>query len=487
MKYIRKFDNYIKESKEFDRIRELINEIEDSSFLEIDKKDYDFFDIEKIQENWEKMDMKYLERTIAKLQINCKIQKPIKRQKEYIYSPKPKEEYVPIDEYRNITIEFNPVGLNLVDYIIIKKYENGWFLLEYYTDDNKFYYLVNEIEGISHFIMEKLFMYSNNILFLSKIIQDRFYLIEDYLDRENDYNNYYPNRFSFYKSDILSKLILKEFEESLFKNGNLLEFLKKHNLHSISNLYYLLENKMISKETMQNFYPESLVIKENQLYLYFDASIPSLDFMFNREYQNLVENCESDDSDYHLGYNYSFRDLSLNYLTKDAISVILKKIEEIKNGMDEDELSEFDEYPTWEEQVDNIDLLCDIKTDITDCYEFAQQSADMAEMYKAITYPICSFFEMNELLRYKDGLLIKINKDWLIRFDTFSDSISYYNGKYKKTDLTEDILKNLFEEVEYNEETIEGKDRLKVDEPAYGWDGYIDEKYLEEEIKERLS
>ena len=157
--------------------------------------------------------------------------------------------------------------------------------------------------------------------------------------------------------------------------------------------------------------------------------------------------------------------------------------------MDKEDLEEFNEYNTWEKQIENIYSLEDIKNAIVDAYGDAQNTADSNEKYESILTPLLNFFNMDKLLYDGEYILIKINKDWLIRYDKSDGGYSHNHlPTQRDLTLTENILKYYFEEFENQDGENEiAEDLLKIDIPYYGWDGKIDKDELEERIIERLS
>ena len=432
MKYLKKFDNYkLNEAVDeyVERVREIINEIEDGKFLELDKYDFNIISSHKDKEDWNSTDEKSIKKKIDKLQI------------DYEYS---------INSWKNMIINFNRVDGNLIDSISVGKYENDWFLLTLDVNNDSEYYLCNELEGFYHFIMEKLFQYSKNESFLAKLVEDKFYLVEKFLKRDPEIRYSEMNKFNFYKNVILGKLVINKFSTSLFHEGTLLGFLIENKIDSISNLYFLLENGIITKEQIQKQYPEALVIENSILYMIFDGQLSDLSFMFDDNYgsrhessRKFVEEIDKYMEDpFDRNYlQYNFRDLYIGNLTHKALNIIKNKIEEIKKDMDEEDLVEFENYESWEEQVEHIDGLSDLRQSIIQAYEECQEQADADEMYKAVEGPVETFFRMNKLIYKDEKMLVRINKDWLIRFDTFEDSTRYLSGgKYKQILLGTHIL-----------------------------------------------
>ena len=262
------------------------------------------------------------------------------------------------------------------------------------------------------------------------------------------------------------------------------------NTHLVSNLYFLMLNDIITKEDFVKQYPKDFVLKDDVIYLYFrkdndkwkDITIQNLDFMYSTNNNN-GRNYSSRDiinslhEYYYSGNNIKFRDLYLNYITDDAKAAIINKIEEIKNTLSEEEQEEFDEYDSWEDKVKNIDALYYIKIAITDAYSTAQDSADENEQYKECLKPLLNFFNMDKLIYHDEGLLFEINPAWLLRYDKYNSDYNFLSNK---------ILKSWFSEEGDNYEIEPEDELLKINIPYYGWNGDIDEKYLEEVIIDRL-
>ena len=500
MKYLKKF-NKINEDLDYDiseesinAVREILNSIESEHFIELGNKDYYLFETVKGGESWTSFDEKFLKKKLDRLQINYFWKIYYSKDDDYdSYGRRRKlKKSLPIEEYPNVTLEFNNVDGNFLDSLVIKKCDNDWFLIKLMMNNDDEFFLCNELDGVIHFIMEKLFQFCNNEQFLAKLFDEKFELVENYLKRNIEINNSELNKFNFYKNETLGKVLISHYTTSLYQKENIIQFLTDNNINSISNLYFLLEKGIITKEQMQQQYPNTLTIDDGILLMVFEGELSDLAFMFDDSSKNFVEEIQNMDRNYSNLSN--FRDLYLGNLTKKALDCILVKIEELKKNMDEEELAEFDDYETWEEQVENIDALSELKDAIRYAYYDAQESANSDEGYKAVVDPIETFFRMDNII-YKTindiySILIRINKDWLIKFDTFEDSTQYLStGKFsnRTKTLTDDILEEYFKEKDYNNDIIEPKQaRLKVDFPYYGWDGHIDEGYLEDIIEDKV-
>ena len=288
------------------------------------------------------------------------------------------------------------------------------------------------------------------------------------------------NKIIFYKNKKITDFILNKYPDIV------------KNQYQVSNLYYLMEKGIITKEEFISKFPEDFVLKDGEIYLYYrkgkeqkdwkDNALQNLDFMYSNEDGNNNHYSSRDvidnlDDCYNGGYEFKFHDLYLNHLTKEAKKAIFTKIREIKRGLSLEEKKQFRLYKSWEEQVENIDEFGDIKDAIVSAYEDAQLSADETEMYEKSIKPLLYFLEMNELIYYEEGFLFKVNPAWLRRYDE-------YNSNYRY--LSNNIMESWFTEEGNNNEIEMEDDYLKIDIPYYGWDGSIDEKYLEECVIERL-
>ena len=290
----------------------------------------------------------------------------------------------------------------------------------------------------------------------------------------------------FYENENLAKLLINKYPELTQKISDYPPN-KLVSQGTISNNYYLYEKGLMSREDLVSKYPNTLIINDDKLYLKFKGDLKDLDFMYSDKSSNnysssrdIVKRMEDYDIMY---YDMEFKDLYLGYLTDKAEQAIIDKINKLKINMDKEDLEEFNEYNTWEKQVENIYSLEDIKNAIVFAYEDAQNTADSNEVYKSILTPLLNFFNMDKLLYYGEYILIKINKDWLIRYDK-----SYGGYSNNNLTLTENILKYYFEEFENQDGENEiAEDLLKIDIPYYGWDGKIDKDELEERIIQRLS
>jgi hypothetical protein len=276
----------------------------------------------------------------------------------------------------------------------------------------------------------------------------------------------------FYENENLAKLLLAKFPEILLKMG----------CETLSNNYYLYEKGLITKEDMVNKYPKTLMIEDDILYMMSEGELKDLAFMYENKdsrdgtSRGVVENL--DDTNWS-GDSTTFKDLSMHYLTDRAEKAITDKIKELKKNMDKNDKEEFKEYTTWEDQIKNIDALSDLKQAIEWSFHDAQNDADEGDKYKEVLKPLKEFLDMDNLIYYSSGILFKINKDWLIRFDKFE-------GGDRKGNMTDDMIKDYFEEKEQVDEKIAGEDLLRINIPNYGWNGTIDKQVLEERLLERL-
>ncbi len=302
--------------------------------------------------------------------------------------------------------------------------------------------------------------------------------------------------YEFVKMDVITQCELNEKLNFIFYQlpKTIVDNMMTHNellknTKIISNNYYLMENGYITKEDFAKKYPLDVELKDDVLYLKFYGEISDLDFMFddsrNASSKDVIKSLN--DNDYMLE-NTDFKDLYLSDLTNKSEEDIKKKIAEIKEKSDNKE--EFDEYNNWEKQIENIDDLDELKSAIENAFRDAQESANSSEMWFEATKPLLYFFGMDKIMWFDNGvseesknnnsgLLVKIDRDWLIRYDK--------NGNaYYKKQLAEGILRDWFEEKEDEDEHTEEHELLEIDIPYYGWSGDIDPKELEEIISDKL-
>lgn len=305
-------------------------------------------------------------------------------------------------------------------------------------------------------------------------------------------------------NEILNLLKSKELDEIMswvnfneivwYNNPTYIEYSLSNNLFNInetrflSNLWFLVEKGTITKQYFLDKHPNWFLLKDGEVYIKSNYSeINELEFMFSKDdgsnhsssrdfVEGLMEN------DFYREGN-SFENLYLDILKPESIKIIEDKIQKIKLTLNQEDQEEFDEYENWEEQVKNIDALYDLKIGIEQAFNYAQESADYAEMYEAVEAPILNLFKMNELLRDEnDNFLFKLNKEFLIRFD------NYWYGSYKSINysnkINELIIERWFDIAQEDDDTV---NFLKIDFPYYGFDGSIDKNILHECIVDKLN
>lgn len=278
----------------------------------------------------------------------------------------------------------------------------------------------------------------------------------------------------FYDNELFTKIL---FNKSHYTDTAL-------STKMISNRYYLMDKmNLITKEEYVSDYPNILSLREDKIYLKIEGSSYSdFDFMYEEEDRKTIENIESDFSMY--DRNTKFKDLYLHDLTEEAEKIIEEKIEELKKKMDTIELAEFDDYDTWQQQVEHIDSLDDLKSAIVNSYDTAQDMADQGAEFEGTFKPLYDFLGIEQILSYTDkdksGFLFPLDKNWLIRYDKYNDH------SYRYKDMGTHILEDYFSKKGDNEEIEPGEEYFKIDTPYYGWNGDINKDDLTEEIRYRV-
>ena len=348
------------------------------------------------------------------------------------------------------------------------------FKLDPYSNPNELNYICEGIYGI-----KKCIVY--NVL-----------NTEDY-DSEN----------VVFNRDITNLLKPKEFKELMektdynqivwYNNLSYIEyglannFLNLNKITYLSNLWYLVEKGIISKQDFVNKHPNWFLLKDNEVYIrYTKGDLVDLSFMFSEDdggrdnSRQFVENLEDI---YFCRDAIIFKDIDFYILKPESIKLIEDKIEKIYNSLDEEDKKEFDKYDDWEEKVKNIDALDELKDAIETAFNFAQNDADYDEMYDEVESNILDFFCMEKLEKDENtNYIFLLNKDFLIRFDNYF--YGDYTAKYCMNKINEQIIDRLFEIVQEDDDSVEF---LKIDYPLYGFDGSIDEDNLHEHIIEKLS
>ena len=184
MKYLKEF-NYINESI---NLEGLLYQIGNDHYLGLERYEYDYLAKELNMEKWSDSDMSYMTKKMKKLDIPSTIN---------------------INKTEKIKDEDFYIGYNFIDGIYsnslhIKKFENSWFLLQQCANDDLFYFLCQELDGIIHFIMDNLFQFSKNGTFLLSVLNNKNELVEKYLVNGDNYFN----KFNFYINETLGKLLI---------------------------------------------------------------------------------------------------------------------------------------------------------------------------------------------------------------------------------------------------------------------------------------
>jgi len=475
MKFLKRYSQLINESidKEDSLVEEAFKDIQNKSFISIDKEKFEAIHYVKEDENFSEN----IIRTINSRLDNIKIDH------ETVYY----KQYDPSD----LIIRYNKIASEFRDSLTIKKYVD-----DYYTIKNEWgefsggyidYYLCDDIFGIFKLLHNILFFYSENEDFVKNSLEKssvNIYL-QDILINNEIGNEYCKYNLLFCKNPVYGQLLVKKLIE---EEGDIIEILKKYKLYDASNLLFLLEKGYINKEVILQFYPEQFRIVDNQLYLIFRGDLSDFDFMYEKDDRGYLEDITKEDLDDSIYDHSSYSDIDDIYsgdLTDKAVNAIKAKIEEVKKTMSEEELEEFEDYDDWEDQLKNIDALSDVKWSVVQSYNEAQRDADYDQKSKAILSPLADFLGTpNKFVRdEKDNILFKFSNEWVLIYDSVYDSKEEsYVGKYKSSVglLGYLVLKS------YYIDRGTSPELLKVDVPYYGWNGDIDESNLEERIIENL-
>ena len=302
---------------------------------------------------------------------------------------------------------------------------------------------------------------------------------------------FYDQILSLLKSNQIDQIMKNiDFDQIVwYNNPSYIEYAISNNLFDInettylSNLWYLVEKGIITKQDFMNKNSNWFLLKEDKIYIKTNFSeLQELSFMFSKEdggnhssSRDFVESLNDNDS-YREGS--SFENLYLDYLKPESVKIIQDKIQEIKLTLDQEDQAEFDEYDTWEDQIKNIDSLFDLKDNIETAFRHAQEDADSDEVYKAVKNPILNLFNMDELLRdEKDNYIFLLDKKFLIRFDNYW--VEDYKSIYYNNKINQSLIEKYFSLINDNEDSVEF---LKIDFPYYGFDGSIDRSNLHDNI-----
>ena len=279
----------------------------------------------------------------------------------------------------------------------------------------------------------------------------------------------------FYKNEEFAKLLLEYYSYGL--EG----FIDEQYL--VSNYWYLMQNNYITKEEFTERFTKDFLLENNEVYLKQKGELKDMSFMYKDSdggrggYSSRYVIEHVDDYEYYSDNKFS--DLDLTLLSEKAIEEIERKITEIRQK-NNDVDAECEDYDGWEEQIENVGKLYEIREAIKSSYSKAQESANRDDMYDEIVKPLLYFTGMKELKHYDDGILIKVNKNWLVRYDT-------YTKEYRNNQLSEDILENWFSSVGEDYDIEPEDDFLEINQPYYGWDGDIDKDTLDEILSDELA
>jgi hypothetical protein len=387
------------------------------------------------------------------------------------------DSYIDLNLFENTSDDVN-YG-NVIIHSLIKDEEYSidhydYYLLKFYLEnDEAIYYICDDWYGIKRCIIY-------NVLY------------NDYYDSQIFYdeilNLLKPNQVKELMENADYNKIVWYNNPSYIKYGLSNDLVDLNKINYLSNLWYLVENSILSKKDFVNKHPNSFLLKDNDVYIrYTKGDLTDLSFMFSED-DSTNHNTNSRDFVENLNENSfyrestSFDDLYLDYLKPESIKLIEDKIEEIKSKLSIEDQEEFDEYDDWEDKVKNIDSLNNIKDAIETAFNYAQESADSDDMYEAVEKPILSLFGMEKLERDEnDHYIFLLKKDFLIRFDNYFTYL--YLKEYKKI-INEEIIDKWFEIVQENDDSVEF---LKINFPYYGFDGSIDKAYLHECVEEKLA
>jgi hypothetical protein len=486
MKFLKRYNQVIKLLKESTEEQEslaaeVLRDINDNSYISIGNKKYEALSFVRDNENFIDYEMKSIENRLDKMKVD--------------YKSNYYKEYHPTDFF----INYNKITGDYRDKLEISKYADEYYAVKNEWGDigqsggNEEYYFCDGLSGLYKLLRDLLWFYSENEKYIDAALSSL--KVETFLQDilvNNDIGNDYKHYLLFYKNTIVAEKLIKKISE-IDQNNNIVDIVRENKLFLASNLLYLLEKGYINRETILDFYPNQFRIVNNELYLIFKGDLDDFSFLYKKDDAELFEEVTKEDRDFdYFGNRYdSIGDIYIGELTDKAIDAIEAKIEEVKKTLDADELEEFDDYDNWEKQVKNIDSLSEIQTAILNAYNTAQDSADEDDRYKAALSPLLDLLGTEKILRdSEDKILFKFKKEWILLYDSVSDSReeSYMGNKLTTNEkfglLGYWVLKNLF-----NEENYVGSapDLLEIDTPNYGWDGDIDKDYLEELIINNLS
>jgi hypothetical protein len=332
------------------------------------------------------------------------------------------------------------------------------------------------------------------------------YVIKQKLNT-NDYinTNWYSPSFELNstKEDV-------EFYSSHFD----IEDIKKANI-----VYILWKNGIISDSEAETRISD-LKIQEGKWFIKWKhGSWSDFSFMFSSDGMDghnsysYEEYVAKNIDEFEHGYlNYSIGDCDLDDLTIKTKTAILEKIEEdgiILEESEIEELLESDEdygFETIEDysfdkvktailadkggdslkELLRLDSLDDIKDKVVNGYEDAQEDADESEMFAAVMGPVKDFFKIEKFVWEGENLLLEFDPKYAFLLNRCEED-KYYPKEL--TRIIEKIFDNSTREYAYEEYGMEESDfpeYLEFNHPYYGWNGSVDEVYLNEIVRERL-
>lgn len=455
MKYLNKYKEYIKllENKKSEEL--LRNENNGLDFYLIDDNyDYDFIKIEN--QDYEKI-LKKLNFNKELLNLEESFNGKIHYLKTNLFFNTSEEEYF---------------GLIRI-YLIVKDSENEYLVLFYDENGKSIGYVCYGELGIKNCIIYNVLYndsYEDQVFYYEILKLLRPKQVKELLEKIDFNQIVWYNSPLYFDYGLANNLI--DINETTF----------------LSNLWYLVEKGIITKQDFVNKNPNWFLLKEGEVYIRSKFSdLHELSFMFTQN--DGGRNCpdsvcfieDLDDNDFYRD-NVEFSHLYLGSLKDESIELIKEKIEKVKSSLSVEDQQEFDEYDDWEDQIKNIDALDDLKNKIEKAFRDAQQSADSDEMYKAAKTPILNLFNMEDLIRDEQGhYIFKLKKDFLIRFDNYW--CGEYTSKYSKDIINNQIIERWFRIVQNNEDSVEF---LKINFPYQGFDGTIDEDDLHYNLEEEL-
>jgi hypothetical protein len=287
-----------------------------------------------------------------------------------------------------------------------------------------------------------------------------------------------------------------------------------------ANIVYILWKNGIISDSEAETRISDLKIQDGKWFIKWKhGSLSEFSFMFsgddmggNNSY-SYREYVAKNIDDFHRGYlNYSIGDCDLDDLTIKTKTAILEKIEEdgiILEESEIEELLESDEdygFETIEDysfdkvktailadkggdslgELLRLDSLDDIKDKVVRGYEEAQEGADESEMFAVVMRPVKDFFKIEKFVWEGENLLLEFDPKYAFLLNRCEED-KYYPKEL--TRIIEKIFDNSTREYAYEEYGMEESDfpeYLEFNHPYYGWNGSVDEVYLNEIVRERL-